>query len=217
MLQILIVGEDESMRKVLRLRLEDTYEIIDASSPKEALAWALEKKPDAILLDLVNPNGSGFEVCQTLISMSFPQLIPIFIISDESDSRCESLGASDYFRKPVDFDALRKRLSDVLRGKQRDRRIEPRAKLRVMLKIMGMTSRAAAFELVTPTENVSVHGFLCGCSAPLEKNAVVDVFLKATGQRFIGKARVARVEWPGTSAQRYGFRFVGDPINWVLQ
>ena len=69
--KLLIIDDDESVRKVLRFRLKDSYEITDTGSPEEALALALQTKPDAILLDLMMPKYSGFEVCRTL---SFPQL-----------------------------------------------------------------------------------------------------------------------------------------------
>lgn len=219
--QILIVDDDEQMRKVLRFRLKNSYEIIDTGSPEEALALALQQRPDAILLDLMMPKYSGFEVCQTLSSMSFTQLIPIFIVSGESAERykgfCENLGAKGYFQKPVDFGALERRLAEVLDRKRADRRSEVRVKLRVLLKLKGMSAKGEPFEVLTATDNVSAHGFLCSCSASVKKDEVVDVFLMAAGHQTVGKARVARVEWPDTPGQRCGFQFLQDPVDWVLR
>src|SRR5580704_13427189 len=65
---LLIIDDDESLRKVMAFRLKNSYKIIDSGSPEEALALALQHKPDAILLDLMMPKYSGFEVCQTLFS-----------------------------------------------------------------------------------------------------------------------------------------------------
>ena len=94
------------MRNLTRMRLEDSYEIIDTGDPKQAFAMALEEKPDAILLDLMMPEFSGFELCQTLSSLSFTRNIPIFIVSGEDATKykslCRSLGAFGYFQKPVD-------------------------------------------------------------------------------------------------------------------
>lgn len=219
--QILIVDDDEQMRKVLRFRLKNSYEIIDTGSPEEALALALQQRPDAILLDLMMPKYSGFEVCQTLSSMSFTQLIPIFIVSGESAERykgfCENLGAKGYFQKPVDFGALERRLAEVLDRKLADRRSEVRVKLRVLLKLKGTSAKGEPFEVLTATDNVSAHGFLCSCSASVKKDEVVDVFLMAAGHQTVGKARVARVEWPDTPGQRCGFQFLQDPVDWVLR
>lgn len=219
--KILIVDDDEQMRKVLRFRLKNSYEIIDTGSPEEALALALQQRPDAILLDLMMPKYSGFEVCQTLSSMSFTQLIPIFIVSGESAERykgfCENLGAKGYFQKPVDFGALERRLAEVLDRKRADRRSEVRVKLRVLLKLKGTSAKGEPFEVLTATDNVSAHGFLCSCSASVKKDEVVDVFLMAAGHQTVGKARVARVEWPDTPGQRCGFQFLQDPVDWVLR
>jgi DNA-binding response OmpR family regulator len=55
----------------MSFRLKNSYKIIDSGSPEEALALALQYKPAAILLDLMMPKYSGFEVCQTLSSLSF--------------------------------------------------------------------------------------------------------------------------------------------------
>jgi DNA-binding response OmpR family regulator len=219
--RILIVDDDQSVRRVLRFRLKDSYEIFETGSPEEALALALQHKPDAILLDLMLPRFSGLEVCQTLASMSFTQLIPIFIISGESAGRykdfCDNIGAMGYFQKPIDFEALQTRLGEILNGRKPDRRTEARVRLRIILTIRGATPTGNPFELVTATENVSAHGFFCSCVASVQLGAIVDVFLAAAAQHFCGKARVTRVERHGTPAQGYGFQFVDEPVDWILQ
>jgi hypothetical protein len=71
----------------------------------------------------------------------------------------------------------------------------------------------------TSTDNVSLDGFLCECSAPLAKNSVVEVFLIGTGEklRYVGRARVVRREAPDTPWQRYAFEFQEKTLEWVLQ
>lgn len=218
--RLLIVDDDDAVRKVLRFRLKNSYEIIDTGSPEEALALALQQKPDAILLDLMMPRYSGFEVCQALSSMSFTQMIPIFIVSGESAQQyrdfCKNLGAKGYFQKPVDFEDLEGRLASVIGSKRLDRRSEARVKLRVILKLRGTDARGEPISVLTSTENVSAHGFLCGCDAVLKKGAVVEVFLVSAGQRVVGKARMIHSEWPETPGQTCGFHFDGDPVEWVL-
>lgn len=218
---LLLVDDDESVRKVLRFRLKDSYDIIDTGVPEEALALALSHKPDAILLDLMMPKFSGFEICQTLSALSFTQMIPIFIVSGESAARykdfCENLGAKAYFQKPVDFDALQARLHRELGTGRADRRIEARVRLRIMLKIRGLNVQGKSFETLTVTENVSVHGFCCGCLETLAIDSTVDVFFLSQGEKFTGKARVARIDWPNTPGQLYGFQFQGLPNDWILK
>src|ERR1700674_2276297 len=120
--KILIVDDDESMRRLLRLNLADQYEVFETGKPEEALALALEHKPDAVLLDLRMPGYSGFELCKTLTSFSATQLIPVFIISGEGGAKtkesCRDLGAAAYFEKPVDFKALRDSLEQALHSRR---------------------------------------------------------------------------------------------------
>jgi len=66
MARILIVDDDEAIRRLVRLNLTDLYEVFDTGQPEEALAP--EHKPDAILLDLRMPGYSGFERRKTLTS-----------------------------------------------------------------------------------------------------------------------------------------------------
>jgi CheY-like chemotaxis protein len=82
--KLLIVDDEEAMRRLLRINLADRYEIIDTGNPEQALALAMQDKPNAILLDLRMPQYSGFELCRILKSMNCTQLIPLIIISGEA-------------------------------------------------------------------------------------------------------------------------------------
>src|SRR6202035_5265828 len=50
--KLLVIDDEEAMRRLLRLNLSDTYEIIDTGDPEAGLALAMQHKPSAILLDL---------------------------------------------------------------------------------------------------------------------------------------------------------------------
>ncbi len=219
--RLLIVDDDDAMRRLLRLNLADSHEIIDTGDPEQALALALQHKPDAILLDLRMPKFSGFELCQTFTSFSSTQLIPVFVVSGEAGARtktiCRDLGATEYFEKPVDFEALRSSLEKVLRGKRPERRGEVRVRLRVALKLRGSDMSGKPFEALTTTENVSLSAFFCGCPAVLKKDAAVEVFLLSGGDQYVGSARVVRSEWIDTPYPRYAFHFIEKVGDWVLQ
>src|SRR5450432_1198097 len=191
MARILIVDDDEAIRKLVRLNLGDTYEIVDTGEPEEALALALEHKPDAILLDLRMPGYSGFELCQTFTSFSSTQLIPVFVISGEAGSKtkdfCRDLGVAAYFEKPVNFDELRGRIEEFLTTRRKERRGEVRVRLRVPLKLKGTSAGGKIFSAMTMTENVSLSGFLCACVEDLAVDSVVDVFLLSAGEQPAGK------------------------------
>jgi CheY-like chemotaxis protein len=219
--KLLIVDDEEAMRRLLRINLEDLYEIIDTGSPEQALALVMQGRPNAILLDLRMPNYSGFELCQTFRSMTSTQLIPIIIISGEAGATtklfCKELGATAYFEKPVDFDALRAGLARVLHAAQPERRSEVRVRLRVMLKLRGTDINGKPFEEMSATENVSKSGFFCGCTALLKKDSAIGVYLVRGATTFVGTARVLRSEGCETSYPRYGFRFVQKEGDWILQ
>jgi DNA-binding response OmpR family regulator len=219
--RLLIIDDEEAMRSLLRECLQDGYEIIDTGDPVEALALALERKPDAILLDLALAEFSGFELCQTFCSLSVTQRVPIFVITGkpaaEYKAFCLNLGATEYIEKPVDFARLKSLLETQLKTKPIERRKEARIRISIALKLKGTDVSGKAFAILTATENASATGFLASCAVPLEQDAEVDVFLYAKSERFAGRARVVRIEWRDSPRQRYGFQFVKKPSDWILE
>ena len=139
--KLLVVDDDEVLRRLMRLELGDTYEVIDTGEPEAGLALALEHRPDAILLDLRMPNYSGYELCQTFTSFSRTQTIPVVIVSGEAGAQtrehCKQLGAAAYFEKPLDFEALKVFLRGIAKSSRHIPRSEVRVRLRVPLKLRG--------------------------------------------------------------------------------
>jgi CheY-like chemotaxis protein len=219
--RLLIIDDDQAVRKLLRFRLKDSYEIFDTGSPEDALALALQDRPDAILLDLGMPGYSGFEVCQSLASLSFTQGIPIVIVSGQSSGDykefCESLGAKAFFQKPVDIVGLKKTLAHLIDGRAPEKRADPRVHLKVSLTLRGTDSNGKSFGFPITTENVSATDFLAACNVPLREGAIVDVHLTKSADKLIGKARVTHLDSPGTPAQRCDFHFLEKPAEWVLR
>jgi DNA-binding response OmpR family regulator len=181
----------------------------------------LEHKPDAVLLDLMMPRFSGFELCQSLRSLSYTSRIPVFIITGrggaEAKEHCQNLGASGYFEKPVDFQQLRRRLGEEFQARRVERRAHVRVRMRVALKLSGSDSAGNLFEEQTVTENVSAGGFFCSCKAQLAKGVSVEVFLTSGSERYVGRARVVRADPVVTPMQGYGFQLEEKSGQWVLQ
>lgn len=219
--KLLIVDDDEALRNLIRLNLSDDYEIVDTGEPEQALALALEHQPDAILLDLRMPKFSGFQLCQTLTSFCSTKMIPFFVVSGDvtttTKDYCRALGATDYFEKPVDFDALRARLAQAVKPREVVQRTEVRVNLHVPIRLSGTDANGKPLSTVTTTEDASISGFLCGSAVPLEIGSVVDVHLVSRKEEYVGKARVVRSEAKDTPRPRYGCRFVEKAGKWVLE
>ncbi len=220
MAKILIVDDDEAMRRLVRLNLVDAYEIFDTGQPEQALSLALEHKPDVILLDLRMPGYSGFELCKTFTSFSATQLIPVFIISGEAGAKtkdfCHDLGASAYFEKPVNFEALRAALAESLQNRRQERRNGIRVGLRVPMKLSGKDAREKDFGILTTTENAGKNGFLCACPIALPVDAIVRVHLLRAQAEDAGFARIVRSELPETEYPRYALTFTEKTGDWLL-
>ena len=221
MQKLLIIDDEAPIRRLMRINLEDRYEIVDTGDPELALAVVMQSKPNAILLDLRMPNYSGFELCRTLKSITSTQLIPIIIVTGEAGAStktyCEELGAAAYFEKPIDFEALRAGLAKALHAVQSERRSEVRICLRVKVNLRGTDSNGIPFEELCVTENVSRNTFFCGCRALLKKDSQVAVSLVSGGTKFVGMARVVRCDGCDTPHPRYAFKFVQKDVHWVLQ
>lgn len=219
MKRLLIVDDDDAMRRLVRLNLSDSYEIIDTGDPEQALALAMEHKPDAILLDLRMPKMSGIDLCRTLSACSKTQPVPVFLVSGEpavdTQRYCKELGAAGFFEKPIDFDALRGCLARLQRQNAVPR-AEVRVRLRVHIKIAGLDAHGKNFKEKAYTENVSLSGFLCSCVAALRMDSMVEVYLMEPREQYVGSARAVRSESSAPPSMRYGFRFVEKKGPWVL-
>jgi len=220
MKRLLIIDDDAATRRLLRLNLSDSYEIIDTADPDQALALAMEHKPDAILMDLRMPKHSGLDLCRAFGSINRAQPVPIFVVTGDvgMDVResCIKMGATGYFGKPVDFDALRTSLAKV-RSQTQVPRTEIRLQLRVQLRLRGKDIHGKEFDVATYTENASISAFLCVCTAELSTDSIIEVYMVSGPDKYVGKARVVRSENRPDSSRAYGFRFVEKTGKWILQ
>jgi CheY-like chemotaxis protein len=219
--KLLVVDDDAALRRLMRLELSDTYEVIDSGEPEQGLAIALESRPDAILLDLRMPKYSGYELLQTFTSFSHTQKIPVIVVSGEAGSQtkehCKQLGAAGYFEKPIDFDALRVCLRQVANHRHEPPRSEVRVRLRVPVKLRGTNDHGEPLEELATTENVSMSGFLCVCTAAFPLNANLAVFLTNPSEKYVGKVRIVHFDDQGAKLRRYGCAFTEKTGPWVLQ
>jgi len=116
---ILVVDDEPQIQKMLGVILSHAgYDIIHASSGKEALASLVYKKPQAVLLDMGLPDMEGFEVLLRIREMSDVAVIMVSVRGqEETKVRCLENGADDYVTKPFSASELTARLAAVLRRK----------------------------------------------------------------------------------------------------
>jgi DNA-binding response OmpR family regulator len=116
--RILIVDDEPEIVRGLEdnLRFEG-YQTVSASNGEDAIALALSGAPDLILLDIMMPRTSGWEVCRTLREKGVD--VPIVMLSARGDEldrvRGLELGADDYVTKPFSLRELVARVRAVLR------------------------------------------------------------------------------------------------------
>lgn len=117
---ILVVDDNEQNLELLVAYLEDLgCEIRTALDGPEALEEVGRKRPDLILLDVMMPKMSGFQVCQRLKRSPATSTIPILIVTalnEVSDvERAVEIGADDFLTKPVNRVELLTRVRSLVR------------------------------------------------------------------------------------------------------
>ena len=119
--KILLIEDDPFLSSLLRNRiLKEGFEVELVKDGDTALATLKKNKPDLILLDLILPGKSGFEVMEEI--KADPQIpnIPIIIISnlgqDSDIARGKELGATDYLVKAnISIDFLVGKVKEILK------------------------------------------------------------------------------------------------------
>lgn len=117
---ILVVDDQENNRQLLRDMLDlDGHEVIEAADGPTALALALGRDPDAILLDVSMPGMDGLEVCRRLRTEPATTATPVLLITamGEREDRLRGMaaGANDYLVKPIDRIEVSLRVRNAVR------------------------------------------------------------------------------------------------------
>ena len=116
---VLIADDDEEVALLLRTFLKPLEcEILTARDGEEALAVAQARLPDAVLLDVIMPKRSGWEVCQALKAVQRTSRIGVILVTGRGDVKDRltglQVGADDYLVKPFNRDEVMKRVRAVL-------------------------------------------------------------------------------------------------------
>ena len=115
--RVLVVDDEPQILRALSTTLRGAgYEVATAASAEAALAAAAVHPPDAVILDLVLPDGSGTDVCRELRMWTEAPVIVLSAVGEEREKVAAlDAGADDYVTKPFSVDELLARLRAVLR------------------------------------------------------------------------------------------------------
>ena len=118
--KILIADDNQQNRELLEAYLSDEdYTILMASDGPETLQKVAEQDPDLILLDIMMPRLSGYEVCQQLKRDEKTRNIPILMVTALNEKgdieKAVEAGCDDFLCKPVNSLELRTRVRSLLR------------------------------------------------------------------------------------------------------
>jgi two-component system response regulator RegX3 len=186
---ILLVEDEPSIVEPLVEALEgEGFAVETAGGVHEAIAAAARAKPDLVLLDLMLPDGSGFDVCRELRRHSQVPIIMLTARGDEADRVVGlEIGADDYVTKPYSPRELVARIRAVLR-RGND---EPAPSTPVLA--------AGPVRMDVERHEVSVDGR--ETRLPLKEFELLELFLRNAG-RVLTRAQLIDRVW--------GSDYVGD-------
>jgi phosphate regulon transcriptional regulator PhoB len=123
-MKVLVVDDEQPIVEAVAYNLrKEGYDALTANDADQCLEVARREQPDLVILDVMLPSASGFDVCRTLRAESGVPIIMLTARAEETDRVVGlELGADDYVTKPFSMRELLARVKSVLR-----RSTEPQA------------------------------------------------------------------------------------------
>jgi len=145
---ILVVEDEQDLLQVMSLKLmREGYSVFTADNGQEALLKVEEYDPDLIILDVMLPEMSGWEICTQIRQRSAVPIIMVTALSGDQDVvKGLDLGADEYVTKPFQLQTLIARVNAILRRLQWNRDAAGKEVDSLKRSITGMVSH----ELRTP-------------------------------------------------------------------
>jgi DNA-binding NtrC family response regulator len=124
--RVLIVDDERGVRESLRMLLADECSVAEAGSVDDALAELSRAAPDLVLLDLVMPGRSGFDLLAALSTRPDPPPVVVLTATRNVATAVEAMkrGAADYVTKPFEVEALRIKVRQLLSHRALEREVE---------------------------------------------------------------------------------------------
>lgn len=115
---ILVVDDDESIRKLLEIALGEVGEVVTARDGEQALALAEQHLPDIVVMDVMMPDTSGLDVLRSWRAEPRTADLDVILLSARDQPADEAAGfdagADAYVTKPMDVDVLQGLVATML-------------------------------------------------------------------------------------------------------
>ena len=159
----MIVDDDMMMSEIVQTYLEEAgyRDFVVTNEPREALSLLREREPAVLLLDLMMPGLSGFEVLSLIRAEADMRFLPVIVLtaSTGGDAKLQALqlGATDFLSKPIDPSELVLRVRNTLAFRQfHERSVN-------FDELTGLPTRKHFLKLAhdsAPTQSAGVHAVL---------------------------------------------------------
>ena len=205
---ILAVDDEASNLQLLRQILQDHYRLLFAKDGARALELARQERPDLVLLDVMMPGMSGYEVCASLKANPDTAAIPVIFVTALTDTADElegfEAGAVDYITKPVSPPIVRARVRTHLSLVRME---ELRATRLEIVQRLGLAAEYKDNETGLHVIRMSHFSRILGIAAGMSENEADDL-LHAAPMHDVGKIGI-----PDRILQKAGPL---DPDEWKI-
>ena len=151
---MLVVDDERGVRESLRMLLGEECTVAEAGSVDEGLAALALSSPDLVLLDLVMPGRSGFDLLSALEGVPDPPPVVVLTATRNVATAVEAMkrGAADFVTKPFEIEALRIKVRQLLERRALEREVEVlRARVEEGERLGSLLGRSAAMREVFRT------------------------------------------------------------------
>jgi len=152
--RVLVVDDEPGVQESLRMLLKHECEVLTAANVDDALRLLAEAPPDLILLDLVMPGRSGFDLFAELAKQDSPPPVVVLSGTKTIATAVEAMkrGAVDYLTKPFEVEALRIKVRQLLSRRELEREVvQLRAQVAAQNQLGGLLGRSVAMQEVFQT------------------------------------------------------------------